>query len=325
MEQNNKKPKEWSDLPEEVQSMVLTYLKFEDMVNVQRSGLIEQVEFKTGYLAYHSHMGQAVIDGEDYPPTFLEEKFPWIKKMVVKMNVLYLNFLPDDVPAFLNAVEALEPFQMRNFEIRNSSLEVFEAVMKRKSGRLDSVCLRGWGYSGYSSDNKIENWMEDIFRSPRMENVPVLMFKELGNVDIVTRLVKFWWNSDVSLDKEAYAYAYNKNSFKPLRKLFLVNGARKPTSRTYVLGMKNMSKQLYLEVFPNKRESRAVFIKVIQRVEAYQKPKVEASIKMWYEKTDDEEWLAASLTGETEDTDDQNKVEDEEGFDSEEDLTDTEL
>ncbi|CAP21718.1 Protein CBG00275 [Caenorhabditis briggsae] len=266
-------------------------------------------------------MVNAVIDGEDYLSTFLEEKFPWIKQMMIKMDVLYLNFLPEDVPVFLNAIQTMEPFQMRNFEIRNSNLEVFEAVMNRKIGRLDSVCLRGWGYCGYSSDNKIENWMEDIVRSPQMENVPVLMFKEFGNVDIVTRLVKFWWNGAVSVDKEAYAYASNRNSFKPLRKLFLVNGASKPTSRTYILDMKDVSKQLYLEVFPNKRESRGVFIKVIQRGQR----KVEASIKMWYEKTDEEEWLAASLTGETEDIDNQNKVEDEEGFESEEDLTDTEL
>ncbi|PIC36843.1 hypothetical protein B9Z55_015690 [Caenorhabditis nigoni] len=106
--------------------------------------------------------------------SFLEENCPWIKKMTIKMNVLYLNFLSEDVPAFLNAIRTMEPFRMRNFE----------TLMNRKNDRLDSVCLRGWGYYGDSLD------------------------------------LKLWRTTDVSLNKEAYAYAYNRHSFEPLREHF---------------------------------------------------------------------------------------------------------
>ncbi|CAO4375468.1 unnamed protein product [Caenorhabditis nigoni] len=57
-------------------------------------------------------------------------------------------------------------------------------LMNRKNDRLDSVCLRGWGYYGDSLD------------------------------------LKLWRTTDVSLNKEAYAYAYNRHSFEPLRKHF---------------------------------------------------------------------------------------------------------
>ncbi|CAP21719.1 Protein CBG00276 [Caenorhabditis briggsae] len=315
MEQNNEKPKEWSDLPNEVQSMVLPYLKFGDLVDIQRAGLIDQVKFKTGYLEYHCHMGQAFIDRQNYSSSFLKENCPWIKKMIIKMKVLYLNFLPKNVPAFLNAIRTMKPFEMENLEIRCSNLQLFEAIMKRKKNdRLDSVCLRGRGYEDYSSDNETDDWMEDIMQSPLMENVPVLMFQELGNVDIVTRLIKLWRTTDISMNKEAYAF--NKHSFEPLRRYCMENGASKPTSRTYILDMKDVSKQLYLEVFPNKRESRGVFVKVVPKGQTH----VEASIKNWYEITCDRESLAASYTGNEEDTDDEYE-EYEEGFESDEDLT----
>ncbi|PIC19838.1 hypothetical protein B9Z55_025231 [Caenorhabditis nigoni] len=317
MEKNSEKPKEWSDIPEEVQTMVLPYLNFGDRVHVRRTGLMDNVYFKTGYLEYHCHMNEVFTDGQRYSSPFLKENCAWIKKMVIKMNVFYLNFLPKNVPAFLNAIETMEPFEMRNFEIRRSNLQLFEAIMKRrKNDRLDSVCLRGGGYDDYSSDNETDDWMVDIMQSPLMKNVPVLMFKELGNVDIVTRLVKLWRTTDVSVDKEAYAYAFNLHSFQPLRQYCMENGARKPNSRAYVLDMEDSSKQLYLQVFPNKRESRGVFVKVIPRGQT----KVEASIKQWYETTCDRESLMASYTGNEEDTDDE--YEDyEDGFESDEDLS----
>ncbi|CAO4386341.1 unnamed protein product [Caenorhabditis nigoni] len=316
MEKNSEKPKEWSDIPEEVRTMVLPYLNFGDRVHVRRTGLMKHVNFKTGYLEYHSHMNEVFTDGQRYRSPFLKENCAWIKKIPIKMNVFYLNFLPKNVPAFLNAIRTMESFEMRNFEIRNSNLEVFEAIMKsKKNDRLDSVCIRGWGYDSNCPDVEGEKWMDDVMRSPLMDNVPVLMFKQFGNVGLITELVQLWRTTDVSLNKVAYAYAYNKHAFAPLRRFFVENGARKPTGRTYVLDMEDSAKQLFLEVFPNKRESRAVFVKVIPRGQT----KVEASIKQWYETTCDRESLLAAYTGDEEDTDDEDE-DYEDGFESDEDL-----
>ncbi|CAO4375470.1 unnamed protein product [Caenorhabditis nigoni] len=122
MERSNKKPKEWSDLPEEVQSMVLPYLNFENLVIISiamhTSSDSSSMETATKHVLEQSEKTYAIsnITAIWDKLSFLEENCPWIKKMPIKMNVLHLNFLPENVPAFLNAIRTMEPFEMRNVE-----------------------------------------------------------------------------------------------------------------------------------------------------------------------------------------------------------------